>query len=108
MDKILESRKNASCSKVTLVAHSGAANQAACMALEPGMSDKVGKLVTLAPCINTNIGTFAVKENDLPAYYAVYDVFEQFGIKSFFGPGFEQQSAQLCTASPDFCNYYLN
>ena len=51
VDKIIAERPSTACSKVTVVAHSGAANEATCMALEPGMADKVGKLVTLAPCL---------------------------------------------------------
>ena len=59
------------------------------MAVEPTMADKVGKLVTLAPCLNINTGAFPMKEGDLPGYYAVYGIFESYGIKTFFGPEFE-------------------
>ena len=90
MDTIIASRNDTSCSKVTLVAHSGAANQATCSALEPGMADKVGKLVTLAPCINFNPRTYAIEANDLRSYYLINSIInEQFGINTIFGPGFD-------------------
>ena len=108
VDKIIEERQDVSCSKVTLVAHSGAANEATYMAIDPAMAAKVGKLVTLAPCINMFTSSFAINEGDLPAYYAVYEVLNMFGVNSFFDPDFETKIAPICTGIPGFCEKYFS
>lgn len=108
VDKIIEERPAESCAKVTMVAHSGAANAAMVMASELNMDSKVDRIVTLAPCLQINAFDWFFPNNDMMSVNMVYGFFEQAGINSLFSPSHTLETADFCAgAYAQLCNAYL-
>ena len=75
VDKIIESRYE-SCTKVTLVTHSSAANSSLALATNASknLSEKVSQIVTLAPCLQINFDEFWLPVRDLASIEAFYEL----------------------------------
>ena len=73
VDEIVEQRAG-DCKKVTLVTHSTAANASLVGLSDPEsvLSQKVGSVVNLAPCLGINVNNFWMTERDLPSIEALY------------------------------------
>lgn len=82
VDTVLAERPR-SCSRVAVVGHSSAANATLVTALGEGMSDKVSRIVNLAPCINVNIDNFWIDLRDIASVSMLYNYFELNGLCSF-------------------------
>ena len=67
LDMIIEERIDRECSKVTLVTHGTAANEALVAASidSNSWSSKVSKIVNLAPCLNTELENFWLPVKDV-------------------------------------------
>ena len=93
VDKIISERYD-SCDKVTLVTHSTAANSALVLAsnLEKNISERVSKIVTLAPCLSVNITDFWLPLRDLASIAAFYELIDSYGFYDFFGADMEEKT----------------
>ena len=84
-----------SCSRVALVGHSSGANATLVSALDPTMSDKVSRIVNLAPCLQINYDNFWMDQRDIASVSMLYNYFQLNGICSF-------DDTQISTVE-DFC-----
>lgn len=108
IDTIIQTRSYDECGKVTLVAHSGAANSAMVMATELGIDDKVGRVVTLAPCLQINPTNWFFPNNDITSIELIYDFFEKANINSLFTPAHDLETAEFCEGQyAALCQAYL-
>lgn len=82
VDTIQAMRPN-SCSRVALVGHSSGANATLVSALEPGMSDKVSRIINTAPCLQIDYENFWMDQRDIESVSMLYSYFELNGIFSF-------------------------
>lgn len=89
-DKIVQSRPG-QCEKVTLVAHNSAVNSALVAASRiKDLSDTVGKIVGLGPCLQFNIETHFLSERDIASADAVQNFINSLGIVYLFGPNHDE------------------
>lgn len=108
VDKVIAERPVDSCAKVTLVAHSGAANAAMVMASELSMDNKVERIVTLAPCLQINSMDWFFPNNDMTSLEMVFGFFEQANINCLFTPSHTTETADFCAGTyAQLCNAYL-
>lgn len=99
-----------SCGKVTMATHSSGSNSAMIMANMPGMADKVDRIITVAPCLLINYTDYWLPVNDITSVDFIYDLFEDAGVNSLFGPGNSAELDAFCTASQmnsDICGAFL-
>lgn len=108
VDKIIAERPAESCAKVTMVAHSAAANAAMVMASEQNIDAKVDRIVTLAPCLQINGLEWFFPNNDMTSVEMVYGFFEEANINSLFTPAHTTETAGFCEGVyAQLCNAYL-
>ena len=79
IDMIIAERHDSTCSKVTLVTHSSAANSALALATNPekNIAERVDRIVTLAPCLQLNIFEFWLPLKDLASVAAFYQIIDE-------------------------------
>ena len=82
VDTIRDNRLG-SCSRVAVVGHSSGANATLVAALNPALSDKVSRIVNMAPCLNVNFDEFWMDQRDIASVSMLYSYFTLNGICSF-------------------------
>jgi len=97
------------CNKVTLVPHSTAVNSALVAAARiPFLSDTVGTIAAVAPCLKVNINEYWLNEQDMETTDMLYSIISV--LPSMFGPNHEEVIRPFCESSPIngmICDRYL-
>lgn len=99
------------CNKVTLVTHSTGANAALVLAAsDPLFSERVERIVTLAPCLLTNLDKFWLPLKDIESVEIFYSYMGMYGVTSLFGPHHNEEVSEFCVANDmteSICAAYL-
>ena len=76
IDAVIYERGSLKCDKVTLVPHGTAFSEDLIAAARVAtVSDKISRIVNLAPCLDINTSTFVIQEGELPSYEMLYKIF---------------------------------
>ena len=112
MVNVIISDRVTTCEKVTLVTHSTAANSSLAAASYPNLllSERVGKIVNLGPCMQINLDNFWLPVRDLTSIAAFYSSLKTAGVNSIFSDISDPDLQSYCTSdsfSTAICNAYI-
>lgn len=113
VNEIVASRKgNGDCNKVTIVSHGTGGNSALVAASSSTLNfaSKVGKIITIGPCLQVNIDEFWLPVRDLRSIEAFYASLAAFNIYSLFGSGVDANLTAYCNSGSVntlICNAYI-
>ena len=100
------------CEKVQIITHGTGGSAALVAASDPDLilADKVGQIVTVAPCMVVNIDEFWLPVRDLASIDAFYASLAEFNINSLFSAGMDPNLESYCSSggvNSAICDFYI-
>lgn len=102
------------CNKVSLLAHSSGLSAALVAGIKggTGLTDRVGQINGVAPCIKLNLSKFVLPDvRDLTSVQAFYDILGRAGMTNLFGPQYATDIQKVCdlpTFGAWLCDNYFS
>lgn len=106
---ILEARSGDTCAKVSVITHGSAVTQTAKASLvDPLTSDRVDRVVSVAPCFFLDMNTYDLPIGDAPSAQYFFSLLAEYDIQTLWGEIFKGEvEAKMCPTAPAQCAVLL-